>query len=130
MHVLVANEPRAYREAITGILRELRPHIEFNAIEPDALDGEVARLRPHLVVCSRITGAVRALWGWIMLYPDGENRAVISTAGERVTVENIGFDDLLSTIDRTELLLSKLCNEHEARGAALVRPGIAGENTR
>lgn len=43
-----------------------------------------------------------------MLYPDGENRAVISTAGEQVTVDNIGFDDLLSAIDRIDLLLSEL----------------------
>ena len=50
LQVLVANEPCAYREVITGVLRELRPHIEVNAGEPDGLDGEVARLRPHLVV--------------------------------------------------------------------------------
>jgi hypothetical protein len=107
MHVLVANEPCAYREAITGALRELRPHIEFNAVEPDGLDGEVARLRPHLVVCSQITAALHSLPAWIMLYPEGENRAVISAAGEQVTVDNIGFDDLLSTIDRIELLSSE-----------------------
>jgi len=108
IHILVANEPCAYREAITDVLRELRPHIEVNAVEPDGLDGEVARLRPHLVVCSRITGAVQALLAWVMLYPDGENRAVINTAGEQVTVDDIGFDDLLSTIDRIELLWSEL----------------------
>lgn len=108
MQVLVANEPCAYREAIADVLRELRPHIEVDAVEPDGLDGEVARLRPHLVVCSRITAAVSTLLAWVMLYPDGENRAVISTAGEQVTVDNIGFDDLLSAIDRIELLWSEL----------------------
>jgi len=106
MHILVANEPCAYREAITGALRELRPHIEINAAEPEILDGEVARLRPHLVVCSRITGAVQALWAWIMLYPDGEDRAEIFTAGERATVDNVEFSDLLSFIDRVELLFA------------------------
>jgi hypothetical protein len=107
IHVLVANEPCAYREAITDVLRELRPHIEFNVVEPDGLDGEVTRLRPHLVVCSRITAAVHYLLAWVMLYPDGENRGVISTSGEQVTVDNFGFDDLLSTIDRIELLSSE-----------------------
>jgi hypothetical protein len=108
MHVLVANEPCAYREAITDVLRELRPHIEVNAVEPEGLDGEVARLRPHLVVCSRITAAVSTLLAWVMLYPDGENRAVISTAGEQVMLDNVGFDDLLSAIDRIELLWSEV----------------------
>ncbi len=35
MRVLVANEPYMYREAITDVLRELRPHIEVSVIEPD-----------------------------------------------------------------------------------------------
>ena len=106
LQVLVANEPCAYREAITGVLRELRPHIEVNAVEPVRLDGEVARLRPHLVVCSRITVAVQALLGWMMLYPDGENRAEIFAAGERVTLDNVEFGDLLSFIDRVEVLFA------------------------
>ena len=58
MRVLVANDPCLYREAITDALR---PHIEVSAIEPGVLEGEVARLRPHLVVCNQISAAVRAL---------------------------------------------------------------------
>ena len=108
MRVLVANDPCLYREVITDALRELRPHLEVRAIEPGVLEGEVARLRPHLVVCSRISAAVHALLAWIMLYPDGENRAVINAAGEHVTVNDVGFGDILSIIDRTELLLSEL----------------------
>lgn len=108
MRILVANDPCTYREAITDVLRELRPHIEVNAIEPDALDSEVGRVDPHLVVCSRITTAMNALLAWVMLYPEGENRAVISTAGEQVTVDGVGFGDLLSTIDRIEVLVSEL----------------------
>ncbi len=105
MRILVANEPCTYREAITDALRELRPQIEVSAIEPDGLDGEVARLRPHLVVCSRITAPVHALLAWVMLYPDGENRAVLSIVGECTTVANVKLDDLLSVIDRMEALL-------------------------
>ncbi len=106
MHVLLANEPRAYREAIAGVLRELRPHIEVDAVGPDGVVDEVARLRPQMVVCSQITVALQALVGWVMLYPDGENRAEIFTAGELVTVDNVEFGDLLSLIDRTELLFA------------------------
>jgi hypothetical protein len=108
MRVLVANDPCTYREAITDVLREVRPHIEVNAIKPDALDAEVTRFRPHLVVCSRITAAVSTLLAWVMLYPEGENRAVINTAGEQVMLDNVGFDDLLSAIDRVELLWPEL----------------------
>ena len=107
MRILVANDPCTYREAITGALRELRPHIEVSGIEPGDLDVEVARLRPDLVVCSRITAAVQALLAWIVLYPDGQNTAVIGAAGEQTLIDNVGFGDLLSAIDRIELLFSE-----------------------
>lgn len=105
MRVLVANDPYVYRETITCVLRELRPHIEIKAVEPDDLDGAVSRLRPHLVVCSRLTTAVQILLAWVVLYPEAENRAVIGTAGEETTVTDMRFGDLLSAIDRTELIL-------------------------
>jgi hypothetical protein len=106
MRVLVANDPCTYREAIADAFRELRPHIEVKAAEPDDLDHEVTRFRPHLTICSRLTAAMESLLAWILLYPDGENRAVINTTGEQVAVANVGFNDLLSVIDETELLHS------------------------
>ncbi len=106
MRVLVANEPCTYREVIADALRELRPHIEVKAAEPGDLDHEVTRFRPHLTICSRLTTAMESLLAWILLYPEGENRAMISTAGEQVAVASVGFNDLLSTIDKTELLHS------------------------
>jgi hypothetical protein len=105
MHVLVANEPRTYREAIADTLRQLRPHIEVNAVEPDGLETEIGRFRPHLVVCSRAFAAVQVgLLAWVTLYPDGENRAEIATSGKLVTIANVGFGDLLAILDETELL--------------------------
>jgi hypothetical protein len=41
--VLVANEPRAYRETIALALKALRPEAEVIAIEPTDLDAEVKR---------------------------------------------------------------------------------------
>jgi hypothetical protein len=104
MRVLVANEMCAYREVIAEVFQELRPHVEVHCVEPDDLDHEIACHRPHLVVCSQLTDAMHSLLAWIMLYPDGENRAVVSTAGEHTTLANVGFDHLLSIIDKTELL--------------------------
>ncbi len=104
MRVLVANDPCTYREVIADAFQGLRPHVEVYVVEPDDLDHEVARFRPHLVICSQLTASVQSLLAWIMLYPNGENRAVISTAGEHTTVANVVFDHLLSIIDKTELL--------------------------
>lgn len=105
MRVLVANELCSYREAIAEVFKELRPHVEIHCVEPEDLDGEIVRVRPHMVLCSRLTDAVRSLLAWVLLYPDAENRAEISTAGERTTLINVDFDHLLSILDKIELLL-------------------------
>jgi hypothetical protein len=103
--ILVANEPRTYREAITDVLRELRPHVEVTAVEPDHLDREIGRFRPQLVVCSRPCVAQRNTpLTWVVLYPNGENHAEVIIAGERATVVGITFGDFISIVDSTEVL--------------------------
>jgi hypothetical protein len=101
--VLVACEPQSYREALAVAFRELRPDVEVFETEEEALDQEVERLGPELVVCSRITAPVEdhAL-SWVELYPGFEAHSVVSVLGERSTVEEIQLSDLLSIIDRTK----------------------------
>lgn len=107
MRTLVANDPRVYREVITDALKRLRPLIEVSAAEPEELDREVARLRPHLVICSR-AGASFAQAGclaWIVLYPEGKDRAEIGSNGGRTALlDGVGVNDLLSVVGETELL--------------------------
>ena len=105
LRALIANEPCTYREVLVATLREFRPQIEVCTVEPEGLDGELARLSPHLVVCNKPCDAeYEGALTWVVLYPAGENRAEIITAGERATVAGISFGDLLSIIDSTELL--------------------------
>ena len=107
LRALIANEPCTYREALVDALQEFRPRIEVRTVEPEGLEGELARLRPHLVVCSRPCDAEQdGALTWVVLYPDGEDRAEVITAGEHATVGGISFGDLLSIIDKTELLRS------------------------
>ncbi len=105
MRALVANDPRAYREVISGALTRLRPLIEVSAALPEELDEAVARVRPHLVICSHLTAAARAAClAWVVLYPDGENLAEIGGAGGRTALlAGVGVADLLSVVDETEL---------------------------
>ncbi len=116
LRVLIANEPRSYREAITHALRELRPCVEISAIEPDGFEAEVARLHPHLVVCSRIIpAALASILSWVELYPDGENRAEVITAGEHAVVADVRFGDLLAVVDETMLLVSGVATDGHRR---------------
>ena len=102
--ILLANEPRLYREVIAGALRIVRPHLEVIVVEPEDLDAAVVRLAPDLVLCSRLTEVVETRpRAWVVLYPDMETRAVIAIAGERHTVAaDFPFTGLLSVIAEVE----------------------------
>lgn len=99
--VLVANDPAAYRDAISRALRAMRPEVEVLDVPPGDLDREYARLQPALIVCSRLTNVVESgLSDWIELYPDGVSVAHFSAGGERLTLARPDFGLILSLVDR------------------------------
>lgn len=113
MRVLVANDPRAYREAIAGVLPTLRPLVEVFLTEPDELEREAQRVLPHLIVCSGSISAALArtagLLAWVVLYPEGEDRAEVGHAVTGLMTlfpEGFVVEDLLSVVDETSRLLS------------------------
>lgn len=105
--VIVANEPRSYREVMAATFIRLRPEIHVYTVEPDHLDAELARLKPHMVVCSRLSEALKEhVLSWILLYPDGEDTATTSIAGIQTEVRAIGMIELFTAIDQTMTLAS------------------------
>ena len=54
IRVVVANEPRAYRETLAEALRNLCLRAEVIIIEPAALHQHVRRFPPHLVLGSEL----------------------------------------------------------------------------
>ena len=99
--IVVANEPRSYREAMAVACRALRPEVEVILAEPADLDAEVTRLDPQFVLCSRLTESLRTGFrAWVVLYPEGEALAVISVAGHCMTTGDIGFAALAALIDQ------------------------------
>jgi hypothetical protein len=44
--VLLANEPRSYRQSIAAVFRQLRPGLQVKVVEPEALETNVARFVP------------------------------------------------------------------------------------
>lgn len=101
MRLLVANAPLSYRQAMAAAITALRPDIEVLLGEPEALDTEVERLSPDLVVCSHVTPLVESrVLAWIDLYPEGDRRATISVDGRRVETDGVELEYLLSIIDQ------------------------------
>ena len=105
MRVMVANEPRSYRETISYAIAELRPGIEVLTVEPEDLDDEVLRVSPQLVVCSQVTDLVeREAPAWIELYPDLGSESVVSLDGQMTIYPDMDLDTILSIVDETKRL--------------------------
>jgi hypothetical protein len=99
--ILVANELTSYRQSIAIVFRELHPGVEIREVDPEALDEEVARLVPDLVVCSRVTAVVRErAANWIELYPEYKPFSTICIGGEHTAIKDIELADLLSVCAR------------------------------
>ncbi len=105
MRVMIANEPRAYREVIAAAFQRLRPHVEVSVVEPVGSDEALARLSPHFVIWSRADEPPSEhLVAWVSLYPGGRNQAVIRLGQERLWVADVEFDQLLWSLDRADQL--------------------------
>ncbi|MGI8485019.1 MAG: hypothetical protein ACR2OU_12245 [Thermomicrobiales bacterium] len=100
--VLLANEPLAYRDAITVAFRILRPEITVIAVEPAKLDVNILEHDPQVVICSAFTIILkREVPIWIVLYPDGSPGATLQILGKRSTVSHIDLDGIVHLIDQT-----------------------------
>jgi len=101
LRVLLANEPRSYRESIAAVFRQLRPGLQVKVVEPEALETNVARFVPDVAICSRVTGAVRErVPVWVELYPEHAAHSVASEGGRRTEFAEIQLLDLIGILDR------------------------------
>ena len=99
-HILIANELASYRESIAAVFRVSLPHLEVHEADSADLNREVVRLRPELVICSRITPLVEdRVPNWIELYPDCEPFSTFHVDGKRTTTEQVELSDLLAVAD-------------------------------
>jgi CheY-like chemotaxis protein len=111
LRVLVATDPRMYREVIAGAVRRHRPRAaEVLTAEPENLDSETRHLAPHLVVCNRAMRAVREVAvTWVELevrLGPGSLDANVKVDNRPLTrVEQAEIDDVLAALDETERAL-------------------------
>ncbi len=99
--ILMANEPRAYREGIAAVISQLRPEVEIETVEPAALDTFLERFSPDMVICSKATEALKgAVRVWVELYPENSSLSVASIGGRRIEYTEIQLPDLLAIVDK------------------------------
>ena len=109
MRILIAVKPRMYREVLALSLHQNRPEAEVLISPPEVLDGEGRRFKPHLVVCSE--GTVPDIPPSVVcrveiMFSDGLD-ARIGLDGQIVEAKDVGIEDLLALMDRTEKMISK-----------------------
>jgi hypothetical protein len=101
----MANEPRAYREGIAAVISQLRPEVEIETVEPDALDPAIERFSPDMVICSKATDALKNyVRVWVELYPENTTLSAASIDGRRTEYAEIQLPDLLTIVDKAEEL--------------------------
>ena len=100
-HILVANELASYRQSVAAVLRATLPDLEVFEADSGDLNREVLRLRPEMVICSRLTAVVLdRVPNWVELYPDCTPFSTFCVAGERRVMHQVELADLLLAVDR------------------------------
>ena len=99
LRIIVANEPRSYRDALAGVLEQTRPRDTVISVDPEQIEQALRRWPGTLVVCSRVSAAVNSLAGaWVRLDEDGE--VVVSSAAEvEAMARRSGLDAVLDAVD-------------------------------
>ena len=112
--VLISIVPPMYAEALAFSLRKHRPGAEVSVLGPsEDLDGEVLRLRPHLMVANRVPAGAKeggcCFWVEIAEPVGGAGAkalgAEISANGHSGSVADVCTGDVLAALDRAEQLL-------------------------
>ena len=105
MQVIVAIEPRSYRQAIGRTIQALRPHVEVIILEPGTLRAGVTRLNPELVFADCPDAFFpTARSAWVEFRPYEQPPARICLGGLRRELEEVELENLLSLVDETEEL--------------------------
>jgi hypothetical protein len=104
--LVVANDPRSYRETIATAIQRLRPDVEVIVVDPANLGDQVEQWRPHMVISSvAVARAAGCPLCWVALYPAGKTQVVVNVAGQQTWARDIGLAELLAVVDRTAALV-------------------------
>ena len=104
--VVFEGDYRAYRDVLAVGIRILRPRVEVETADLEALEEEVARFEPQVLICSRPEPVDSGGWAaWVEIPVDPTRRAKVSVGGSYSERPNPTLEELLSMIDEIEQLL-------------------------
>jgi hypothetical protein len=98
--VAFEDDYQVYREMIAAVFRALRPGFEVKSINLEALERELARIDPEVVICTghkEVESSTRL--AWIELSVDPLMPTKISVRGRHFERTNPTVEELLEVID-------------------------------
>ncbi len=115
VRLLVAVKLRMYREVIALLLHNWRPDAKVLISPPEALDWEIGRFRPHLVVLDDNEGdapdSPLGVLYRVEILLGASMDARISVDGQAWEVKDIVTEDLLAVVDEVEELIPEATEE-------------------
>jgi hypothetical protein len=100
VRILVAIEPRMYREVLAFHIRNQRPRSEIVLASPETLRDEVERTRPHLIVANMVPPELKEMRYWVEICTDEGLMATISADGYFAIIHDVSLEDLLVAVDK------------------------------
>lgn len=100
--VLVAIEPRTYREVIGKAIGTLRPNLSVKAIESGMLNAEISRTDPMLVLCNgAVDVSVDGAPNWVIFRgQESDSEVTVHLDGRQSVVEKVDLNGLLRIVDQ------------------------------
>ena len=109
LRLMVANDPRSYREAIAPVIQRLQPDVEVMVVDPADLAEQVELWCPHMVISSvPVARPGDSPLCWVALYPAGQTQVVVTIAGQQTWARDIDLAALLAVVDRAAALVSSM----------------------
>lgn len=99
---------RSYQEVIAATIRILRPRAEVATSDRDALEEELERFDPCVVICSCSKPLhISDVAAWVELSLDPTSPAKVCIGGLYLEQRNPDLESLFAIIDKVELLVQQ-----------------------
>ena len=100
VQILIALEFLSHRESLAEMLRARRPEAVVVEVDPGELDAAIFEYVPDLVISGALSEVIETcVYGWVVLYPSGQDRAILNLGGTRWQQTGINVGHLLQFID-------------------------------
>jgi hypothetical protein len=103
VRVLVAIEPRMYREVLAFHISQKRSRSEVILVSPENLQDEAEHTRPHLIIANEVSPELKQMGSyWVEVHEEDGLVATIRANGYFTTIHDVSLENLLAVVDKAE----------------------------